>query len=77
MMAVAKSLSEDLPLSGQAADLVLVAAEREPFVQEAVQLPLEFADASAVLGGLDLVEAANVGSENWSDSVGPIGPRCR
>ncbi len=40
---------------------MLVAAEREPLVQGAVQLPLEFADAPAVGRGLDLVETAGFG----------------
>ena len=52
---------------------MLVAAEREPLVQGAADLPLEFADAPAVVRSLNLVESAGVrvryGQE--SDVVGP------
>ena len=55
------AFSTTCPSRAQAADLVLVAAEREPLVQGAVELALEFADAPAVLRSLDLVESAGLG----------------
>ena len=64
---------DHMPLAGEATHLPLVAAEREPLVQRAVNLPLEFADAPAAIGGLDLVEATRVGvvDEQQGHVVGP------
>ncbi len=56
-----RRLLDHLSLAGEAADLMLVAAEGEPLVQGAVQLPLEFADTPAIVRGLDLVETAGLG----------------
>ena len=59
---------------------MLVAAECKPLVQGAVQLSLEFSDAPAVVGGLDLVEAAGVGVgyRQQGDVVGPAeGEPCK
>ena len=68
-----RRLFDHLSLAGETANLVLVAAEREPLVQGAVQLPFEFADAPAVVRGLDLVETAGfgVGYRQQGDVVGP------
>lgn len=54
-------LSRHLPLAGKPANFVLVAAQRQPLVQGAGDLPVQFAHAPLVLGRLDLVEGALFG----------------
>jgi hypothetical protein len=51
----------DLPLNGESANFVLVAAEGESLVKAAGNLSLEFSHAPLVGGGLDLVKSAFVG----------------
>ena len=49
---------DHLPFAGKPANFVFVAAQRQPLVQGAGDLPFQFAHAPLVLGRLDLVEGA-------------------